>query len=454
MRNYCLNQKGFAPILIILGLVILGGVIGGTYYLGKRSVSVTVPQSSDRNLPTLNQNLGENPKIEPENTSTFISAYELIKKTRSNNENDQPNNPSPVPSAENTQQLTTVNLPQTYGFTKLQDLKFIGIKALFPENAEVSLTGDQSYAVRFGDDIITLTLNDYISGGRRAWFSKEYPGFTDTFEPFYGRYSNGYITYLQSPDSTIVNPPIYYFSSIRPKKMLLVNGSSIKYGHVFFNRDLNKFKSLISGIELTNAIDPNLYSLKTADYLRWSENRRNIWEDYTLGLRITISDWVEYRNTIGRNTDGTYNFTDWQKVYPEAKTYSDGEHKVVSVQYGYYSDFVSVFIAKYQNKEFNDVVYDLLLPAGFCTTEWKTSKADCGSSDFCYTRDDVVNNLKLLKEVSIGQLKAQLRGLDPNFDYKNDCRASDTWLIKARNGQFVTTNIYPDADIVKIEYIQ
>lgn len=38
-----MNQKGFASILIIVGVFILAGVVGGIYYLGSRKAVTTIP---------------------------------------------------------------------------------------------------------------------------------------------------------------------------------------------------------------------------------------------------------------------------------------------------------------------------------------------------------------------------------------------------------------------------
>lgn len=420
-------QKGFAPIYLLIGILILVGAVGGAYYFG------------------LNQNRQTSQSIsENANTESIPSSK------------DSQNSPNPLATSKSDVTQTKVNPPEQYGFTKVIDLPVIGVKAKFTEDSKASLNSNNYYSINSDLDIVAIFLENYDGGGRRAWFQKNHGSYADTFEPFSAPEHSGYIAYLKNGIDKDHKGFFYYFTAISSSQMLLVQGYNSISGDKYFGEDLNKFKSFISTVELTNkVISPNS-EIKNSDLFKWSDNRKTLWEDSLLGLKITGSEWVDYRTTNGRNVDGSWNFTEWNRNYLVAKTFQSTFYarKVnnVSIQVGYGStNFLSIFTENYQNQEFNDVVNDTLLPAGFCATEWKQSKNQCERSEYCYTKDEVIKSLQLIKSQKIGSLDAQLRSIDKNFDFQMDCRGNDTWLIKAKNGQFVASNIYPDSEILKLE---
>lgn len=420
-------QKGFAPIYLLIGILILVGAVGGAYYFG------------------LNQNRQTSQSIsENANTESIPSAIE------------SQNSPSPLATSKSDVTQTKVNPPEQYGFTKVIDLPVIGVKAKFTEDSKAFLESDKYYFVGINSDGIAISLEVYDGGGRRAWFQKRYGNYADTFEPFSTIGHSGYIAYLKNGIDKDHKGFFYYFTAISSSQMLLVQGYNSVDGDKYFGEDLNKFKSFISTVELTNkVISPNS-EIKNSDLFKWSDNRKILWEDSLLGLKITGSEWVDYRTTNGRNVDGSWNFTEWNRNYLVAKTFQSTfySRKVenVSIQVGYGSpNFLNIFTENYQNQEFSYVVYDMLLPGGFCSQEWKESKDQCGDVAYCYTKDEVIKNLELIKSQKIGSLDVQLRSIDKNFDFQMDCRGNDTWLIKAKNGQFVASNIYPDSEILKLE---
>ena len=84
-----------------------------------------------------------------------------------------------------------------------------------------------------------------------------------------------------------------------------------------------------------------------------------------------------------------------------------------------------------------NVINELIFPSGYCVTE--------------QIADDVRQNLEMVKEFKIGDLNAQLRGLNKNFDSLHDCRAGEALLVKAKNGQYITSSIYADGSVFKLE---
>lgn len=61
-----MNQKGFAPILIILGIVLLLGAVGGAYYFGQSSVK---PSTSVSQTPVSNSQTSISPTQSPAKTT-------------------------------------------------------------------------------------------------------------------------------------------------------------------------------------------------------------------------------------------------------------------------------------------------------------------------------------------------------------------------------------------------
>lgn len=356
-------------------------------------------------------------------------------------------------------QKTSVTLPDKFGFTKLIELKAIGIKAKFPQNVSVSLSEKNFYVIKAGGaDEVTFILKDYDGKGRRAWFQKNYPFATDyVFEPFTAAGHSGYIAYAKLPKD--LPGGFYYFTAINSNTMLVVTGSDyVDRLSIFYGNDLQRVKSFLSTIEFIASQNTRLEDYPPMSQLyRWSDKRKTVWEDTDLGLKITAPEWTETRYARERDANGKFIYTDWVRTYPEGKTYDNNPSseyiKGVVVTGGYiYSKSLSVLSSRYQGKTFLEVVNERLIPAGFCTTEWKSSKAECTGSDFCYTRDEVVQNLIVKKQVKIGTLDAQLRSMNQVFSNKNDCRSEDTWMIKAKNGQFILSNTSEsDNEIIKVE---
>lgn len=362
-------------------------------------------------------------------------------------------------------QKTPVTSPEKYGFTKTLELKGIGVKAKFPQNVSLSFQEENFYVIKVSEsDAVTFALKGYSGEGRRAWFQKEYPWAKNyVMEPFTGTGHSGYIAYAIKPED---RPGAYFYFTVVNNKMLVASGNNYISNNVnptlgntsvFFTTDIQKFKSFLSTIELTSSQNVALETYpQIFDLYRWSNTRKIVWEDATLGLKITTPDWTETRYTRERDANGKFTYTDWARTYPEAKTYDSSYFseniKRIEVTGAYVSSqYLSVLSSKYQGKTFSEVANELLIPAGFCTTEWKSSKAECTSSDFCYTKDEVVQNLIVKKQIKIGSLDAQLRNMNQDFSNNNDCRSEDTWMIKAKNGQFVLSNISPDSETIKLE---
>ena len=429
-------QKKWVKVSVIslFGLSLLIGV----FYVGLKSTSRD--EISKNFQPSLNVT-----KSSPETPTVSPSSQETVK---------------PVAN-----QKTPVNSPDKYGFTKTLELKAIGVKAMFPQNITVSLQEENFYVIKASEpDAVTFALKDYEGGGRRSWFQKEYPWAKNyAMEPFTGTGHSGYIAYAVKPED---RPGAFFYFAVVNNKMLVVSGNNYISNNVnptlgntsvFFTTDIQKFKSFLSTIELTSSQNVTLETYpQIPDLYRWSNTRKTVWEDATLGLKITTPEWTESRYTRERDANGKFTYTDWARTYPEAKTYDSSYFseniKRVEVTGAYVSSqYLSILSSKYQGKTFFEVANELLVPAGFCTTEWKSSKSECPSSDFCYTRDEVVQNLVVKKQVKIGTLDAQLRNMNQDFSNKNDCRAEDTWLIKVKSGQFTLSNIFPDNETIKLE---
>lgn len=412
----------------LFGLVLLTGV----FYAGSKMASKKESSKDSRPSPQVTSNPSVTPIVAP-------SSQEVVK---------------PIVN-----QNTPVTSPEKYGFTKTLELKGIGVKAKFPQNVTLSLQEENFYVIKTSgeSDTATFSLKTYDGTGRRAWFQKNYPFAKDyVFEPFTGKDHSGYIAYAKLPKD--LPGGFYYFAAISSNTMLIVTGSDyVNHQSVFYSHDLQRVKSFLSTIEFISRQNVALETYpQISDLYRWSNTRKTVWEDATLGLKITTPEWIESRYIRERDANGKFTYTDWVRTYPEAKTYDSSYFseniKRVEVTGAYVSSQnLSVLSLKYQGKTFSEVANELLIPAGFCTTEWKSSKAECVSSDYCYTRDEVVQNLIVKKQVKIGTLDAQLRNMNQDFSNKNDCRAEDTWLIKAKNGQFVLSNISPNSETIKLE---
>lgn len=422
-----LNKK--RGLFIIIGITTLLLIVAGSYIISsKRDFQEQGTQSQTNATPPI-------PTL---STTEPPASQEVVK---------------PV-----TYQKTAVISPDKFGFTKLLEMKGIGVKAKFPQNVNLSFQQENFYVAKVGQDTVAFELKNYDGGGRRAWFQKEYPYYKDyPFVTFNGVNHSGYIAYSKTSQDS--DPGSYfYFTAVSSKKMLVIHGTNdINGTGIFFGGNLDKFKSFLSTLELTSTQDIVLETYpKSSDAYRWSDTRKAVWEETTLGLKITTPEWTESRYPGERDVEGKFAYTDWARTYPEAKTYDSSYFlesiKRVEVTGAYISSqHLSILSSKYQGKSFSDVVNELLIPAEFCTTEWKSSKTECASSYYCYTEDEVVQNLIVKKKVKIGTLDAQLRSMNQDFSNKNDCRAKDTWLIKAKNGQFVLSDISPDAGAIRVE---
>lgn len=431
LNSYILYQRGmWLPAIGIILLVAV--VVGGLHILNNQGI--IQKQNSEPQTNNTSSVVTESPTTESSTTQ------ELVK---------------PV-----TYQKTPVTSPDKFGFTKLLELKGIGVKAKFPLDVNLSFQQENFYVAKVGQDTVTFELKNYDGGGRRAWFQKEYQYYKDyTFITFNGINHSGYIAYSKTPQGS--HPGSYfYLAAINSKKMLVIHGTNdINGTGIFFGGNLDKFKSFLTAVELISGQNIVLETYpKTSDLYRWSDARKTVWEDANLGLKITAPEWTESRYTRERDAEGQYTYTDWARVYPEAKTYDSSYFseniKRVEITGAYISSqYLSILSSKYQGKSFSEVVNELLVPAGFCTTEWKSSKTECAGSDYCYTRDEVMQNLIVKKQVKIDTLDAQLRNMNQDFSNKNDCRAEDTWLIKAKNGQFILSNISPEAETIRVEGI-
>lgn len=409
---------------VLTGIILLAG----TFYLGMKTVS-------KKEIPTRPQETSY-PTGTPVSTPVSEKVVDL-----------------------NVNPKTSVISPDKYGFTKTIELKGIGVKAKFPQNiGNVSLQEKDIYVIKSSDnDQVAFSLRNYDGGGRRAWFQKEYPwtkGDEYTMESFVGVNHSGYFAYTNK----LENRPgmFFYFTAISSNKILVISAVNYINTSVFFGGDLEKFKSFLSTIELifTQTVTLEPYP-SVSDMFRWSETRKTVWEDVTLGLKITAPEWEESRYTRERDINGKNIYSDWTKSYPEAKTYDinyDSKYvKSVNVSAGFSYNYLNILSTKYVGKSFSDIANELLIPAGFCATEWKNSKSECTSSNYCYTKDEVLQNLTLKSQIKIGTLDAQLRSMNEEFSNLNDCRSEDTWLIIAKNGQFVSSSISPNGEIVRLE---
>lgn len=417
VSNFSAKKRRFP---VILGIALLFLTVGGIYYLNRNQSN---PQSQSQQIVT-------------------PSASAL------------PKAPKPV-----SYQKTEATSPDQFGFTKLLKMKGIGVQAQFPQNVNLSFQQENFYVAKVGQDTVTFELKNYDGGGsRRAWFQKEYPYYKDyNLIMFNGGDHSGYIAYSKTPQGN--NPGSYfYFTAVNSNKMLVIHG--INYdGNAFFGGNLDKFKSFLSTVELTAAQNIGFETFpQVSDLYRWSDTRKTLWEDANLGLKITVPEWIESRYAKEKDSEGKFPYTDWKRTYPEAKSYESSYFseniKRIEVTGGYISSqTLSILSSKYQDKSFSEVASELLIPAGFCTTEWKNSKTECAGSEYCYTKDEVIKNLVVKKQIKIGTLDAQLRNMNQDFSIKNDCRAEDIWLIKAKNSQFVLSDIFPDTETVRLEGI-
>lgn len=356
--------------------------------------------------------------------------------------------------------------PTDYGFTQTITLEGIGVRGLFPPNTTVSLEQENLYVISASEaDQVTFALKPYDGGGRRAWFQQEYPWASGyQTELFVDEGHSGYLAYAVRQED--IPGPFFYFTVIGDH-VLVVSGANVISNNldpsadntsVFFTSDIQKFKSFISVIEV---VTPKLTELepipKMSDLFRWSDTRKTVWQDASLGIRVTAPEWTESRSTRGRDASGKFIYTDWTRSYPDARTdpipYLSDTVLRTQVTGGYISSkFLTQLPIRFQGKTFTEVANEALIPGGFCASGWKSSKDQCDHpTNYCYTREEVVRNLTLKEETQIGSLYAQLRSMNRDFSNLNDCRSEDVWLIRAANGQYITSEISPDADPIRLE---
>ncbi len=343
-------------------------------------------------------------------------------------------------------QHSSVFSPEKYGFSEIMDLKAIGVKAKFPKNVSSSLREANFYVITASEgDAVSFALKIYDGGGRRAWFQKEYPLAKNyVMESFAGEGHSGYIAYAVKSEDL---PGAYFYFTIINNKMLVVMGNNASSESVFFSEDLQKFKSFLSTIVLTSKQNVTLDDPNFSELYRWSDARKTVWEDANLGLKITTPEWTESRLLRDRDAEGKYTYTEWVRISPEVRTYdtpnSPAYMRRVEVTGGYLSPYyVEILPLRFEGESFSEVANELLISAGFCASEWKSSKENCTNPDFCYTKEEVIQNLTLERQIKIGDMDAQLRGIKQDFSSKYDCRSEgNIWLIKAKNGLFVSSNL-------------
>ncbi len=357
-----------------------------------------------------------------------------------------------------------VTPPTTFGYTKIIDLPGIGVRASFPESVNIAYTdATKGYkALITARDYVDFVLYDYAGGGRREWFKKKYE-LTDpqnyVDEAFSSNNHSGYIHYGRTLDGNACCT-FYYYTVVKSDKMLVVMGNSMglttKDGY-FFGHSLDKFRSFLSTLEIMSTdhagIDrPDQKKIADEAMMRSSNIRKTIWENSGVGFRITAPEWIESRRPIKFNDDGTIEYSDWIRSNPEiVETQYDYPKKTVDSVMEQTSGGILGFLgSEYTNRSFDYVIEDLLFPAGYCSTAWETV-SECTLDEYCYTKDDVMNNLFLTKTEKFGPYTGQLRNIKEDFSNKYDCRGGAMWLIKGKDGQFIISNIYPDSEIVRLE---
>ena len=418
------NQNKLKIILLILAGV---AILSGTFYAGmkfstKREDSkVAVPKTVEQLTPT-------------PTTSTLTN----------NDETSRPVTPL----------KPNVTAPATFGFIKTIDLPGIGVRASFPENTKISYFDPKtSYSANLPDSWLNFSIYDYQGGSRRSWFRDNIGRPESTFEAFGANNHQGYLSISKDSSGNIYD--LYYFAVVGTNKMLVV-----QYGTGVDSQKLDKFKSFISTLQI---IGPNLQGIERQDQAkfetqRWSDIRKMVWERLDLGLRVTTPEWIESRIPKSKKDDGTWEYSEWSRIYPEAKTsrfaYGGEETDGVVITGLFFGGTHLAFLnSKYTGKNFNEVINSLLPGAGFCSIEWKNSKSECGDiyPDYCYTKDEVIQSLVLKRTGKFGPYSGQLRGINASFSQRRDCRGEDIWLIQAQGGQFVLSTIYPDSETIRLE---
>jgi hypothetical protein len=337
---------------------------------------------------------------------------------------------------------TQVKPPKTFGYTNPTDLHGIGIRASFPKGATISYYDPtSSYTATMGKyDTVNLSLQNYSGGGRRDWFLANHGWPNNTFKPFTANNHSGYVSYHRDSAGKI-SGPFFYFTVVRSDKMLLITSYDNTNSVYFFAKDLERFKSFLSTVQTTEpnlgGVDPSRKQ-KDETRRRWSDMRQTVWESSDLGLKITAPEWSEHR--VSENEE-------WMRMAHKAQVLGNTIWITDVMTY----PRLEILDDEYIGKSFKQVIEGVLPGAGFCNKEWKESKTDCESPDYCYTRDEVVQNFILKETIAIGSLQAQRWALRADFSWENDCRSQNEWLIRTKNGGFIVTNVYPSGNIIRIE---
>lgn len=356
-----------------------------------------------------------------------------------------PEAPEATPTTEPEPELaqitpTQVKPPETFGYTDPTDLYGIGARASFPKGVTVSYYDPAlSYTATMGKyDTVNFNLQDYSGGGRRDWFLANQGWPNNTFEPFVANTHSGYVSYHRDSDGKI--GAFFYFTVVGSNKMLLVTSYNNTNSVYFFASDLERFKSFLSTVQITEpdlgSVDPSRKQ-ESGVLRRWSDVRQTVWENFDLGLKITTPEWLEYRFSEDE---------EWKRLVQSAQV----SGSAVSITDVMTYPNLKILDDEYIGKSFDRVVEGILPGAGFCVTEWKESKTACEGFTYCYTRDEVAQNFILKETTVIGSFQAQRWMLRADFSQTNDCRAEDVWLIMAKNGRFVATNVHPSGKITRI----
>lgn len=346
--------------------------------------------------------------------------------------------------------ITAVTLPQKYGFTNLQNLTNVDAQAKFTPSTKLTLENKSVYEGLDGGSTVRFELADYDGGGRRAWFIS-YLKSPDqyTFLTFATNSHSGYIAYLADNPSS---PGAYfYFTPTSATKMLLITGLNDGNG-TYFGGDLEKFKSFLSTVKILSQPDVQLESFSLDTY-RASPTLKTVWQNPQLGLKITTPEWVEFKFGTQRDIQGKVIYSDWQRTNIESTEtpVTDPQSPyttTVSISTGMTPSTLKILSTQYNQLSADQIAKDLMIGSGFCSTGWTTDKNKCSDpNNYCYTQDEVAANIEVKSQVKVGNLDAMLVALNQNFSIQNDCRSSQQWIIKAKNGQFVVTDLSPNSSI-------
>lgn len=221
----------------------------------------------------------------------------------------------------------------------------------------------------------------------------------------------------------------------------------------------NKYKTslTISQTVPENSMKPS--DPRLSETYRFSTVRKTIWQDASLGLKITAPEWEDSRDTNGdKDINGKLIYSEWSRISPQMsvspnsiyvnKTIRDNLNVKVfalrndlffrSSESDSFADAtLTILPLGYKGKTFSDVINGSFIQIGSC-------------EPFYYDkgRDNLMRNFIISKNLKIGNFNAQLVHLNKDF---GDCRADDTLIIKAKGGRFVMSTLWLDNETVKIE---